>query len=60
MKDRDNFITVRYENIQTGLEYAFEKYDSSKATTLGFQYELELNLFLKFKLFLMFFLVIIQ
>lgn len=38
-KDRDNFITVKWNNIDPIYYDQFEKYDADWATTLGFPYE---------------------
>ena len=40
-KDRDNYVTIVWNNIISGQEHNFNKYDSTTATTLGFPYELD-------------------
>ena len=36
--DRDDFVQIRFENIRSGLENNFQKYDVGQADTLGFRY----------------------
>ena len=38
--DRDDYIRVHYENIQSGLEYNFEKYSWDEVTTRDVQYDI--------------------
>ncbi|XP_066027193.1 zinc metalloproteinase nas-14 [Pocillopora verrucosa] len=37
--DRDNFVTINWQNIQNGLAYAFNKYPRSTIDSLGTQYD---------------------
>jgi len=37
--DRDDFITINWENIMSGMEYNFLKYDLSKISHLGASYD---------------------
>ena len=37
--DRDQYVHVAYENITTGLEHAFEKYDTDETDDLGLPYD---------------------
>ncbi|XP_065674393.1 zinc metalloproteinase nas-4 isoform X2 [Hydra vulgaris] len=39
--DRDDFIRVKFENVRSGLENNFRKYDVGQADTLGFDYDLD-------------------
>jgi hypothetical protein len=36
---RDDFITINWENIMSGMEYNFLKYDLSKISHLGASYD---------------------
>ncbi|ODN00311.1 Zinc metalloproteinase nas-7 [Orchesella cincta] len=38
--DRDDFVIVRYQNIQPGTEHNFNKYSSSQVSTFGVAYDL--------------------
>ncbi|RXG54634.1 Zinc metalloproteinase nas-15 [Armadillidium vulgare] len=37
--DRDDYITIVWENIQAGMEYNFKKYNWSEIQSLGVQYD---------------------
>lgn len=38
-RDRDSYIRINWQNMQTAMRYNFEKYDARKASTLGEPYD---------------------